>query len=298
LDSDAGRADERGARTRPLLVVGAAGQLGGVVVAHLAQRWDTVALSRSDLDLRDATAVSQQVNRLNPWAIVNCAGYNDVDGAEQHAVLAFESNTFAVRTLARAAAACDAVLIHFSSDFVFDGASDRPYREDDVPRPLSVYAASKLLGEWFAVDVPRHYILRVESLFGGLARRKSSLDRIIDAVATDAPVRVFTDRVVSPSFVWDIAAATAGLLERHVTPGLYHCVNSGAATWMDVAVEVRRVLGSSSPLEPITLADVQLRAPRPRYCALSNDKLRDAGITMPTWQDAVARAITERNVTG
>lgn len=281
---------------RPLLIVGAAGQLGEVVDTRLSDRWRTVALRRSDLELSDAAAVMQRITGLEPWAIVNCAGYNNVDGAEDNAIDALESNAFAVRTLARAAAAVGATLVQYSSDFVFDGESDRPYREDDLPRPQSIYAASKLLGEWFAADVARHYVLRVESLFGGVSRRKSSLDRILDNVATGATVRVFTDRVVSPSYAWDIGAATMGLLERSPAPGLYHCVNSGSATWHDVAAEARRLIGSNSTLEPISMRDVRLRAARPRYCALSNEKLRAVGITMPTWQDALARAIRERGL--
>jgi dTDP-4-dehydrorhamnose reductase len=265
------------------------------VVAHVSPQWQTVALGRADLDLRDAAAVLRLVERVNPWGIVNCAGYNDVDGAEAEPVLALESNAFVVRTLARAANHTGSTLVHYSSDFVFDGETDRAYREADEPRPQSVYAASKLLGEWFAADVAEHYVLRVESLFGGATRRKSSLDRIIDNVIAGAPVRVFTDRIVSPSYVWDIAAATAAVLAQRPAPGLYHCVNTGSATWHDVALEVRRRVGSSSALEPITMQDVELRAPRPRYCALSNDKLRAAGVTMPTWQDAVARALDERH---
>lgn len=279
---------------RPVLVVGAAGQLGEVVVARLSPRWHTIALTRAEADLRDSAAVADRITHLNPWAIVNCAGYNDVDGAEDAAVLALETNAFAVRTLARSARTVGATLVHYSSDFVFDGAGKRPYREDDAPRPQSVYAASKLLGEWFAADAGQHFVLRVESLFGGLTRRKSSLDRIIAGVAAGTAVRVFTDRVVSPSYVWDVAAATMALLDSDAAPGVYHCVNSGAATWYEVATEVRRILGTAGELQPVTMRDVALRAPRPRYCALSNDRLRAVGIEMPTWQDAVARALAER----
>jgi dTDP-4-dehydrorhamnose reductase len=281
-------------RGRPILVLGAAGQLGQAVAARCAQDAPTVALARADLDLRDCPAVRQRVRDLQPAAIVNCAGYNQVDRAEDEPIVALEANAFALRTLARAATEVDAALIHYSSDFVFDGETDRPYTEDDRPAPQSVYAASKLLGEWFAADAPAHYVLRVESLFGGITRRKSSLDRIIENVAAGASVKVFIDRVVSPSYVWDVAEATVALLGVRPPPGLYHCVNSGAASWHDVAVEVARQFGADAALEPITLADVQLRATRPRYCALSNAKLRAAGITMPTWQDALTRAIKAR----
>jgi dTDP-4-dehydrorhamnose reductase len=276
---------------RPLLVVGAAGQLGEVVAERCSRQWDTVRFAHADLDLRDAAAVRDRVTALAPWAIVNCAGYNNVDGAEDEAVLALETNAFAVRTLARCAVTVGATLVHYSSDFVFGGQATEPYSEDDQPQPQSVYAASKLLGEWFAVDAPSHYVLRVESLFGGVTRRKSSLDRIIDGIAAGRKVRVFTDRVVSPSYVWDVAETTAALLDRPVAPGLYHCVNTGAATWYDVAAEIRRLLESTSVLEPITMADLQLRAARPLYCAMSNEKLRAAGVEMPSWQDAVARAV-------
>ena len=189
----------------------------------------------------------------------------------------------------------EAVLVHYSTDFIFDGAADQPYTETSAPRPQSVYAASKLLGEWFAQEAPAHYVLRVESLFGGLTRLKSSLDTIIARLATGVPVRVFTDRVVSPSYVWDVAEATASLLRLRPPFGIYHCVNSGHATWHDVAVAAARQLGTPALVEPITLAEVHLRASRPRYCALSNDKLRAAGIPMPTWQDALAREVARHS---
>jgi dTDP-4-dehydrorhamnose reductase len=274
-----------------VVVVGAAGQLGQAMLARLNKQWKTLGLTRDELDLTDPIRVRSRFRELAPDVIVNCAGYNQVDEAEKQPVLAMEINAFAVLSLARAAADAGAALVQFSSDFVFDGHTDRPYSEDDPPAPQSVYAASKLIGEWFSSEAPAHYILRVESLFGGVRRRKSSLDKIIDAVTAGNPVRVFVDRVVSPSYVWDVADATAAVLESRPTPGIYHCVNTGAASWLEVAEEARRQLGSTSPLEPITAAAVVLPARRPRYCALSNEKLRRVGIDMPTWQDALSRAL-------
>jgi dTDP-4-dehydrorhamnose reductase len=282
----------------PVLVLGAAGQLGEVTVARFARAWPTVGWTRRDLDLGDGPSVARAIADLHPSIIVNCAGYNDVDGAEDAAVEALEANALAVRSVARAAAAVGATFVQYSSDFVFDGETTAPYREDHRPNPRSIYAASKLMGEWFAADAPVHYVLRVESLFGGLTRVKGSLDKIIDGVQQGRAVRVFTDRVVSPSYVWDVAEATAALLRAHAAPGVYHCVNSGHASWFDVAVEVGRQLGVLPTLEATTTQEVQLRAQRPRYCALANDKLRAAAFEMPTWQDALRRALaprTERN---
>jgi dTDP-4-dehydrorhamnose reductase len=294
LDVERNRGVHGSAGDGRVVIVGAAGQLGLTMAVCLGDRWPTVRLTRRDLDLTDAVSTRRRLTDLQPVAIINCAGYNQVDQAEREPEAAMEANAFVVRTLARAAAEVKATLVHYSSDFVFDGVTDRPYREDDRPGPRSVYAASKLLGEWFAVDAPSHYVLRVESLFGGVERRKSSFDRIIDAIAAANPVKVFIDRVVSPSYAWDIAEATHRLLVIRPRAGLYHCVNTGHATWHDLAVEVARQLGVAARIEPISVDSVTLPAPRPQYSALSNAKLREAGIDMPTWQDAVGRALVER----
>ena len=153
---------------RRVLVTGAAGQLGSVIVGALRPDCEVVPLARPDLDITDHRAVMDRVSAARPDAIVNCAAYNRVDQAEQDAVSALQVNAFAVRSLAQAAAAVGATLVHYSTDFVFDGTAERPYREDDPPNPGSVYAASKLLGEWFALEAPGAYVLRVESLFGGV----------------------------------------------------------------------------------------------------------------------------------
>ena len=278
---------------RPVLVTGADGQLGRTLLAAFPSDWRTVGLSRADLDITRAGAVREVVGRHRPWAIVNCASYNDVDQAESDVETALAVNSIGVRSLARAAADVDAVLVHYSSDFVFDGEGDRPYLESDPPAPRGVYAASKLLGEWFATDAPAHYILRVESLFGGPGRRNSSFDKIVAGILGGGSVRVFVDRTVSPSYVWDVATATQALLSRRPAYGLYHCVNSGAATWAVLADDVRRRSGVETTLVPVKMVDVPLPAPRPRYCALSNEKLRAVGIVMPAWQDAMDRYLEE-----
>jgi dTDP-4-dehydrorhamnose reductase len=286
--------DHRSADERPILVLGAAGQLGQAMAARFAAEQPTVALTRRELDLGDAHAVRARVREIGPSAIVNCAGFNQVDQAETRIEEAMEANAFAVLTLARAATESRAALVHYSSDFVFDGTIDRPYTEQDQPAPQSVYAASKLLGEWFAAETPTHYVLRVESLFGGVSLRKSSLDRIIDVAARGGPVKAFVDRVVSPSYAWDVVDATRAIVERRLAAGTYHCVNTGAATWYELALEVQKQLGTDARIEPISTRDVQLPAARPQYCALSNAKLRAAGIAMPSWQEAIARELAAR----
>jgi dTDP-4-dehydrorhamnose reductase len=273
-----------------ILVTGASGQLGSAFIAALAPDRGVVGLARADLDLTDSPAVLAGVAALRPALIVNCAAYNQVDAAETDPLAALGVNAIGVRTLARAAAETGATLVHFGTDFVFDGTGSRPYAEEDPPNPQSVYASSKLLGEWLARDVPHHYVLRVESLFGG-PRRKSSVDAIIEHLRHGRPAPVFVDRIVSPSFVRDVVEATLALVERRAPSGVYHCVNDGHATWHELGREAARLLAVESRLTPTRFADVALPAPRPQYCALSNRKLADAGIVMPSWQDALARHI-------
>ena len=277
-----------------VLVVGAAGQLGQAMVRQLAADHQVTAWTRATIDLTKHREVREMVSRLAPAAIINCAGYNNVDQAEDQQETALAINAFVVRTLARAAADVDALLVHYSTDFVFSGTAAVPYTELDRPEPQSAYAQSKLVGEWMAADAPRHYVLRVESLFGGpLARR--STDRITAAVLAGEPAPVFVDRVVSPSFVADVIAASEHLVRTQPAFGVYHCVNSGHATWYDVGREIARLLGKSeASLKPLSVRDVQLRASRPQFAALSNAKLAQAGYAMPSWQDALARYLAAR----
>ena len=277
-----------------VMVTGAAGQLGSTVVASLSRRYEVVSFTRAQLDIADEPAVLERVAAVAPDAIVNCAAYNDVEGAEDAPLDAIAGNALGVLSLSRAAAASGTLLVHYSTDFVFDGAIDRPYEEADPPRPLSAYGSSKLLGEWFALEAPSAYVLRVESLFGGHPA-KSSIDKIIAGIENGQPVRVFADRTVTPSYVADVTAATLALLERQPSFGVYHCVNSEVTTWEGVAVEVARLMRKrDAEIVPVSSDSVKLRARRPRYCALSNRKLADAGIVMPPWRDALARYVSLR----
>lgn len=279
-----------------ILVAGAHGKLGSAVVQSLQADHDVRPLTHADLDITDDGAVADTVARLRPDAIVNAASFNAVDAAEDEAVVALNVNALGVRALARAAKAAGAVLLHYSSDFVFDGRATEPYTETDRPCPHSVYATSKLLGEWFAEDAGSAYVLRVESLFGrapGSGPARGSVAGLLRRMRAGEDVRVFEDRTVSPTYVVDAALATRQVLERRPPTGLYHCVNSGHCTWIAFAREMARLLDLKPTLVPIRLDQMALRAVRPVYCALSNAKLAAAGIAMPAWQDALARFLRD-----
>jgi dTDP-4-dehydrorhamnose reductase len=290
-----------------VLVTGAGGQLAYFVAQAFADR-EVIGLTRQSLDITDPHAVARIVADTAPDLIVNCAAFNDVDGAERRPIEALAINAFAVRSLSRAAAASGATLVHYSSDFVLNSDRNEPHGEDVRPGPRGVYASSKLLGEWLALKSSdfasvdeagrRVYVLRVESLFGSPARwtgRRGTLDHIVDGLQQGRELKVFTDRIVSPSYSKDVASATRHLVMSEAPPGLYHCVNDGYASWHDVAVEAARIVGASPRLVPITVDQMPLRVPRPRYCALSTKKLAAAGFAMPTWQDGLRRWLESRD---
>jgi len=274
-----------------VLVAGARGLLGAAIVREFADA-DLHAFGHRELDVTSDASVAGVFASVRPEVVINCAAYNDVDRAEHEADAALRTNALGVLALARAARDVGATFVHYSTDFVFDGESDRPYVEDDAPNPRGVYATSKLVGEWFAGEATRAYVLRVESLFGQpgpAGARRGSLGTIVERILAGSEVPVFVDRTVSPTYTTDVARATRALVHGSPSAGLYHCVNAGAATWFDVAQEAARLTGRPLNAKPLTLATAKLVAPRPRYCALSPARLAAAGIVMPSWQDALGR---------
>lgn len=275
-----------------VVVTGAAGQLGRATVRAWRQAGhQVIGLTRAELDLTRPADVRRVIAPAAPDLIINCAADNRVDAAQDDPLPPLAVNARAVATLARLADERGATLVHYSTDFVFDGETIRPYTEDDAPNPKSVYGMTKLLGEMLAADASQHYVLRVESLFGGDTAR-SSIDRLWGLMASGQPAAAFSDRVVSPSFVDDVTAATRALVERRAPAGVYHCVNTGHAAWFDVIDRLRQLGGfPASLLLAQRATDAGLVAPRPMFAALSNAKLSALGIQMPSWQDALERHV-------
>jgi len=274
-----------------VLVTGAGAQLGGAILTRLAGACRLEGLTRQQLDVTSSIAVEAAVRDLSPDVVVNCASYNDVDGAERDAVAALEINGLAVGHLADACTRHGARLVHYSTDFVFDPADDPGLLVETSPvAPRSVYAQSKLLGELLAKRTPRHWVFRVASLYGG-SRTKSSLDRIATMLLEGGTVKAFSNRTVTSSYVPDLADALAQALARDVAPGVYHCVNTGKTTWVEVARTLAAALGrdADQAVTPSIFDPAAFPARRPTYAALSNAALAAQGVTLPTWQDAIAR---------
>jgi len=274
---------------RPLLVTGSYGQLGRAVLA--AARARAIPVEGRDMDTVDITdpeAVAAWITGVNPRAIINCAAYTAVDDCEEHESEALAVNATAVGHLARAGNATGSTLIQISTDYVFDGSSTRPYREDDPVAPTSAYGRTKLLGEREAQTADRHLIVRTAWLYGlGGRHFVGAIQRQIDA--GNRRLRVVADQIGSPTFCDDLAAAILDLTATEAS-GVVHAVNDGLTSWHGFAAEIVRLAEADAEVIPVSTEEFPRPAPRPAFSGLDTSRLqRLIGRPMPTWQDALAR---------
>jgi dTDP-4-dehydrorhamnose reductase len=280
------------------VVVGSAGQLGRELVALLGGEvaW---AGDLGEIDATDPAAVAALLARERPDVVYNATAYNRVDAAEREPLAAFAVNAGAPHFLARAARDVGAVLVHYSTDYVFDGTASQPYREDDAPRPLGVYGASKLAGEHLvAAAGGEHLVVRTSGVLGrGGSEQKggSFVERIVAKARAGEPLRVVADQVFAPTCAADLAQASIALV-RSGARGLFHVTNAGSCSWHELAQAALALAGLDAPVERIAVADLRLPARRPSYSELSCEKYLGLGLPpLRPWRaalpDCLGRAV-------
>jgi dTDP-4-dehydrorhamnose reductase len=275
------------------LVTGAGGQLGRALVARLGA--SAQPLTHGDLDVTDAAAVSAVVESARPDVVINATAYNKVDAAESELEAAFAVNATAVQNLALAAKRVGALLVHVSTDYVFDGAQSRPYVEDDAPSPINAYGRSKRAGEMAleAVGAPA-LLVRTSGVFGpGGSRAKggSFVDRILERARTGAALRVVDDQRFAPTYAPDLAAALVGLLAAKAT-GIVHVTNEGTCSWYELAVAALEVAHVGATVDRISSTELAAPARRPAYSVLSNARyLEWTGAPLRPWRSALAEML-------
>ena len=279
-----------------ILLTGRNGQVGWELERSLATVGDVTALGRGELDLCNEASIRRVTRAAAPDVIVNAAAYTAVDRAESDRTLAHAVNGVAPGILADEALRCGALLIHYSTDYVFDGENRTPYREDDAPNPVSVYGRSKLEGER-AIQRSgcRHLVLRTCWVY---AERGNNFVRTILRLARErGELSIVGDQIGSPTSAHEIAAATVDLLARR-TPanGTYHLSAAGETTWYEFALAILSLAGlGQTKVRRITTAEYPTPAKRPRYSVLSNEKIRNAaGVALADWRaplETVCRAL-------
>lgn len=275
-------------------IFGATGLLGKALIGQW--REDTVlGLSSKDADIRDAQQVTSIVQRTQPDWIVLAAAYTDVDGCETNPDLAFDVNCKGAVNVARAAAESGSRLLFLSTDYVFDGMKRSPYEAGDVRAPRSVYGKSKAQAEVeLSRILPNCCVVRTSWLFG--VGGKCFPDTILKLGSTRPEIEVVNDQRGCPTYAPDLAGTIIQLCKAGAS-GIVHVTNDGDCTWFDFAREIARQAGLSTIVKPTTSDKFVRPAERPKYSVLSSQSLERYSITMPTWQDALARYIAARSST-
>ncbi len=284
-----------------LALVGSTGQVGQALLRCCRSDWEVHALTRRDLDMARPASIDSTIRRLKPDVIVNASGYTAVDRAEQEPDLARLINADAVDCLAKAARSIGACLVHYSTDYVFDGTATEPHSPDDLPNPQSAYARSKREGEIAVVESgASHLILRTQWVYG-LTGRNFML-AILKQAQRASELRIVNDQVGAPTWSVAIARATAEIIASGIAgrEGVYHLACAGATTWHDFAQAVfdeARILLPELPqprLIPVSTSEYGAPAARPAYSVLDCLKTERAfGVRLPHWRETLHEALSE-----
>jgi len=277
------------------MVVGAAGMLGQAIVSACARRGhEVIGLGKAQLDITDGPALDRELRRSRPDAVINCAAFSDVDGAEDDERAAMRVNDEGAGMLAASAASVGASIVYPSSDYVFDGSKRTPYVESDLTAPISAYGRSKLAGETsVSVSNREHFIVRTSWLFG--QGGKNFVETMLRIGVEQREVLVVSDQRGCPTATVDLAEAIAALAESE-DYGIHHITGSGACTWFDFAQEIFDQAGYETKVMSGTTEMLARKAPRPAYSVLGSE--RPNAPRLAAWQDSLRRYIADRELAG
>jgi dTDP-4-dehydrorhamnose reductase len=249
-----------------------------------------LGLTHAELDIADGPAVDATIARLRPDAVVNCAAWTDVDGAEKHETDALRINSEAAGVVSAAAASVGATVLYPSSDYVFDGNKTRPYVESDLTAPLSAYGRSKLAGETStAVANQRHMVVRSSWLYG--ANGRNFVETMLALGAGQPEVLVVADQVGCPTYTAHLAASIAELIEGEAF-GIHHVAGAGSCSWYEFAQEIFDQSGTDCRVMAATTDMLERPARRPAYSVLGTE--RSDARALPTWKQGLAAYLAER----
>jgi dTDP-4-dehydrorhamnose reductase len=285
--------------SKKAVVFGSGGQLGFELMRELrAREYEATGFERGDLDITDPAKVEEALSAIDPSVVFNAAAYNQVDVAEKEPAAAFSANALGVRNLALACRQMDARLVHFSTDYVFDGTAGRPYVETDATHPLGAYAVSKLAGELYAqAYLDNALVLRTSGVFGPAGirtNRGNFLELMLRIAGEGKPIRVVEDHIASPTYAPLLASRSIDLLEGGHA-GVFHVGGGTPISWFSYARLIFDSAGVSPELHPTNEREYRTAARRPRFSALENKRMAEVGIApMPPLAEAVKAYLVKR----
>src|SRR5580700_12349738 len=256
------------------------------------EKVSVLPLKRWETDVSDSAQVDRVLGALQADVVISTAAFHKVEECEKQPAQSFAVNAAGPRNLALACRQNNAVLVHFSTDYVFDGTERRPYAESDLPRPLNVYGVSKLAGEhMLRLTWERHFVIRTCGLYGvaGSAGKGGNfVETMLKKASEAAPVRVVNDQVLTPTFTPDLAESVSQLIKTEAY-GLYHISAEGECSWHGFARKIFEMEKLAVDLKPVSSTEFSSPVQRPAYSVLSKQKLNKIGIKMPKWEDGLSR---------
>ena len=280
-----------------VLLVGADGMLGGELRERLQKIYNVTGTTIETLDITDKDAVLAKAKEVEPYFIINCAAYTNVDACEVHEDVAKKVNGDAVLNVAEVAKEVGATFIHISTDYVFDGKLDvdKAYTEDMEPAPVSAYGRTKLLGEQNAAKAEKYYILRTAWLYG--LGGKNFVKTMLKLSDTMPEIKVVNDQHGSPTSTTTLCEIIEQIMEKEPAYGIYHSTNEGFTTWYDFTVKIMELAGRDTKITPISSKEYKEMYPqssdRPTNSQLSKEKLHSVGIYPRAYEEALANYLKE-----
>jgi dTDP-4-dehydrorhamnose reductase len=279
-----------------IAIIGSNGQLGTDLVKAFKAQHEVLGFTHKDLDVSDYNSCLV-LKECNPEVIINTAAFHKTDQCEEEPLKTFSVNAIGARNIALISKEIDATTVFISTDYVFDGSKNEPYTEEDAPNPINTYGISKLAGECYTKQNPKHYIIRVASLFGvagASGKGGNFVETMIDKARKGETINVVDDMWMSPTYTSDAAETIKKIVELGIPFGTYHVTNDGYCTWFQFACEIFKLLGLNPKITPIKTSQLQMKAKRPKFSALQSAKLPKYDIKMRRWTEALKYYLIEK----
>lgn len=279
-----------------IVVIGSNGQLGTDLVKVLGTNHDVVGLTHDEIEVSDQNSC-MVLKDFQPDVIVNTAAYHKTDQCEQDALKTFSVNALGARNVAKISEEIKAIAVYISTDYVFSGTKKTPYTETDPPTPINAYGISKLAGEYFTAQNPKHYIIRVASVFGqagASGKGGNFVETMIAKAKSSEVITVVDDMWMSPTYTKDASFLLKEMLEKQIPFGVYHATNKGYCSWYQFAKEIFRLTGLTPKLKPIKTNPNYGKAKRPGFSALFSEKLSKHGLETRSWEKALNAYLLEK----
>jgi len=279
-----------------IAVIGSTGQLGTDLVKILGAAHEVVGFTHNDIEVADYDSCLI-LKKHQPGMVINTAAFHKTDQCEEEPLKTFSVNALGARNVAMITKEIDAIAVFISTDYVFDGSKKEPYTEDDVPAPINTYGISKLAAEHFTRQNPKHYIIRIASVFGkagASGKGGNFVETMITKAKKNEPITVIDDMWMSPTYTKNASSIIKEITEKQLPYGVYHATNKGYCSWYQFAEQIFQLTGLTPDLTPIKTEQLTMKAKRPQFSALKSIKLPQYNIEIPTWQEALREYLVEK----